>query len=145
MYKGLPPPPISKKRWGGGVGVCPLRPPTSYAPELKIIRHNEGGAQKNVHPLKAWAQTVLPCLEVCVWGGGGRQQVSDSQCFHCAAPIPVINDRSLSPGEPTQGCAFVHATRQVPTSYCLQSGLPQGLPHTTRYLRNSMNPAARLK
>ena len=41
---------------------------------------------------------VLPCLE---WGGDGGQQVLDSQFSHFVAPLPVINDRSLTKSHPS--------------------------------------------
>ena len=55
------------------------------------ISHNDGGGgTKSFQPFKGGAQKVLPCLEV------GAQKVLDPRFSHFVAPLPIINDQSLS-------------------------------------------------
>ena len=56
---------------------------------LLSFSHAEGGAGRG--PSKEETLNVLPCLEVCVWGGGGGaegQNDSDPRFYPFCSPHP---------------------------------------------------------
>ena len=69
--------------------VFPRRP--------EVLAILKGGGVQKVSTLRKWAlEKKLPCLEEGGGGEGRVQKVSDPRFSHFVAPLPVINDQSLS-------------------------------------------------